>query len=61
MSRAAPLLDHFSDLTDPRVARTREHSLESILFIAICAVIAGEDDWVGIPLCQTSCRLKILN
>ena len=48
MFRAAPLLDHFSDLTDPRVARTREHSLESILFIAICAVIAGEDDWVGI-------------
>ncbi|MBX9641569.1 MAG: ISAs1 family transposase, partial [Mycobacteriaceae bacterium] len=48
MSRAAPLLDHFSDLIDPRIARTREHSLESILFIAICAVIAGEDDWVGI-------------
>lgn len=48
MSRAAPFLKHFSDLADPRIARTREHSLESILFIAICAVIAGEDDWVGI-------------
>jgi len=48
MSRAAPLLNHFSDLADPRMARTREHSLESILFIAICAVIAGEDDWVSI-------------
>ena len=48
MSRAAPLLNHFFDLADPRMARTREHSLESILFIAICAVIAGEDDWVSI-------------
>lgn len=48
MSRAAPLLNHFSHLVDPRVTRTREHSLESILFIAICGVIAGEDSWAGI-------------
>lgn len=48
MSGATTLLQHFSHLVDPRVARTREHPLESILFIAICAVIAGEDNWVGI-------------
>lgn len=48
MSRAAPLLQHFSHVTDPRVTRTREHPLESILFITICAVIAGESTWVGI-------------
>ncbi len=41
-----PTLDqHFRDLTDPRVERTRLHKLVDILVIAICAVIAGADNW----------------
>jgi predicted transposase YbfD/YdcC len=41
-----PTLDqHFSDLTDPRVERTKLHQLVDILVIAICAVIAGADNW----------------
>ena len=36
---------HFSDLTDPRVERTKLHKLVDILVIAICAVIAGADNW----------------
>ena len=36
---------HFGDLTDPRIDRTKLHKLMDILVIAICAVIAGADNW----------------
>jgi predicted transposase YbfD/YdcC len=36
---------HFGDLTDPRMDRTKLHKLIDILVIAICAVIAGADNW----------------
>lgn len=36
---------YFADLTDPRVDRTKLHALLDILVIAICAVIAGADNW----------------
>ncbi len=36
---------HFGDLTDPRVDRTKLHELINILVIAICAIIAGADNW----------------
>ncbi len=36
---------HFGDLTDPRVDRTKRHKLIDILVIAICAIIAGADNW----------------
>jgi predicted transposase YbfD/YdcC len=36
---------HFGDLTDPRMDRTKLHKLLDILVIAICAVIAGADNW----------------
>lgn len=35
----------FSSVTDPRVLRTQKHSLESILFISLCAVICGAEGW----------------
>lgn len=41
----ATLDQHFSDLADPRVDRTKLHKLVDILVIAICAVIAGADNW----------------
>jgi predicted transposase YbfD/YdcC len=37
--------NHFGDLTDPRVDRTKLHKLLDIVIIAICAVIAGADNW----------------
>jgi predicted transposase YbfD/YdcC len=36
---------HFGDLEDPRIDRTKLHKLVDILVIAICAVIAGADNW----------------
>jgi predicted transposase YbfD/YdcC len=36
---------HYGDLTDPRIDRTKLHKLLDILVIAICAVIAGADNW----------------
>jgi predicted transposase YbfD/YdcC len=36
---------HFGDLTDPRIDRTKLHELINILVIALCAVIAGADNW----------------
>ena len=33
------LLDHFANLTDPRIDRTKEHKLIDILTIAICRML----------------------
>ena len=38
-------LNHFADLRDPRVERTREHLLEEILLIAIAAILSGASGW----------------
>lgn len=42
------LQDAFSDLSDPRMDRTKEHRLLDIVAIAICAVICGADSWVAV-------------
>jgi predicted transposase YbfD/YdcC len=39
------LLSYFTELTDPRVDRTKEHLMEDILFITIAAVICGAETW----------------
>jgi predicted transposase YbfD/YdcC len=41
-------IDHFADLPDPRIDRTKKHSLADILVIALCAVIGGADSWPDI-------------
>jgi predicted transposase YbfD/YdcC len=38
----------FAILDDPRVERTKRHSLEAIVTIALCGVICGADSWVEI-------------
>lgn len=48
MSPVQPLLQHFAHLDDPRVNRTKLHSLDNILTIAICAVICGAESWTEI-------------
>ena len=35
------LAEHFAELQDPRVERTRKHRLDDILVIALCAVLCG--------------------
>lgn len=44
--RNPSLMAHFSVLVDPRVDRTRRHSLNDILVIAICGFVCGVDNWV---------------
>ena len=46
----ATILDHFADLDDPRVERTRRHQLVDIIAIAIGATICGADSWVHAEL-----------
>lgn len=41
------LSDHFSEIEDPRIERTKRHKLIDILTIAILGVICGADSWVG--------------
>jgi DDE_Tnp_1-associated len=43
-----PITEHFSQVHDPRVDRTKLHPLLSIFFIAIAAVICGADEWTEI-------------
>jgi len=42
------LLRAFAQLKDPRMNRTKLHSLTDILAIAICAVICGADGWAQV-------------
>ena len=46
----ATILEHFADLDDPRVERTRRHKLVDIIAIAICATVCGVDSWVHMEL-----------
>lgn len=45
---SASIAQHFGNLTDPRIDRTKLHKLLDIVVIAICAVIAGADSWEDI-------------
>src|ERR1017187_4989500 len=38
-------MQHFADLRDPRVKRTREHLLEEILLMTIAAILSGCNGW----------------
>ena len=40
--------EHFSQVTDPRVDRTKEHKLIDMIVIAICAVICGAEGWTDL-------------
>jgi predicted transposase YbfD/YdcC len=44
------IADHFAQMSDPRVERTKRHKLIDIITIAICAVICGADTWVEIEI-----------
>jgi len=42
------LFESIETIKDPRVERTKLHSLKDILVIAVCATICGADDWEDI-------------
>ncbi|MDQ2731222.1 MAG: ISAs1 family transposase [Armatimonadota bacterium] len=42
------LIEHFIQMPDPRMERTREHKLIDIIVIAICAMLCGADSFVAI-------------
>jgi predicted transposase YbfD/YdcC len=44
---AVTIVEHFSELEDPR-RYNRRHLLHDIVVIAICAAICGADDWVAV-------------
>jgi predicted transposase YbfD/YdcC len=45
---SATFHDHFGQLEDPRVERTRLHPLINILFIAVCGVLCGANSFAAI-------------
>lgn len=42
------IFEHFKDLEDPRIERTKKHLLLDIIALAICAVVSGADGWEDI-------------
>jgi predicted transposase YbfD/YdcC len=46
-AKAAALLAPFTQLQDPRIDRTRRYGLLDLIFIALCAVVSGANDCVG--------------
>jgi predicted transposase YbfD/YdcC len=39
------LIEHFKDLTDPRVNRTKDHELIDVLVIAVCTMLCGGESF----------------
>lgn len=42
------VLNHFAMLPDPRVDRTKRHTLGDMVAIAVCAVVCGADSWTEV-------------
>jgi predicted transposase YbfD/YdcC len=45
--RAASFFHHFDTLEDPRLERCQRHKLGDILFLAVCAMLSGANDFVA--------------
>jgi len=45
---ASSFMELLAALPDPRIDRTRRHSLDSILFLCLCGVVCGANDLVAI-------------
>ncbi|MCP5101556.1 MAG: ISAs1 family transposase [Chloroflexi bacterium] len=41
-------IQHFESVEDPRRQAGLRHPLMEVLFIAICAIVSGADDWVAV-------------
>src|SRR5512138_2506634 len=47
-SEPGSIAQHFGQIVDPRIERSKRHQLLDVITIAISAVIGGADDWVEI-------------
>lgn len=47
-SLTGSLFEHIRVISDPRADKNQRHPLETILFIAVCAVICGAEGWVDL-------------
>lgn len=47
-SHGGSLFEHIRIIADPRPEKNRQHPLETIVLITICAVICGADSWVDL-------------
>jgi predicted transposase YbfD/YdcC len=45
---SASFEQHFRDLQDPRVERTRKHPLINVVFMAVCGILSGANSFAGI-------------
>jgi predicted transposase YbfD/YdcC len=45
---ASSVQRHFGDLPDPRSDHGKRYPLDALITIAICGVICGAEDWVGV-------------
>src|SRR5271165_6473298 len=45
---SASFEQHFQDLQDPRVERTRKHPLINVVFMSVCGVLSGANSIAGI-------------
>ena len=43
---ALSIIDAFAELPDPRMDRTKRHSLSDILVLTLCGALCGVDNWV---------------
>jgi predicted transposase YbfD/YdcC len=45
---SASFEQHFQDLQDPRVERSRKHPLINVVFMAVCGILSGANSFAGI-------------
>ena len=49
-SQHIDFIKHFKSMEDPRQIKKSLYPLEEILFLVLCAVLSGADDWVAIAI-----------
>ena len=47
-TRSLAILTHFSEISDPRIDRTKHHNLQDMIVVAICAAICGANGWADV-------------
>jgi predicted transposase YbfD/YdcC len=44
------ILEHFAELPDPRIDRTRRHPLINVIVMSLCGAICGADGWEALEM-----------
>ena len=52
------LIDHFSDVEDPRLDRTKKHNVIDIISVTVMATISGMQNWIEIVSIVELARIK---